>query len=48
MADIEESKPPLKGALTLNLFATLGADKAKIKYLIDNVNQIDDKRLSKR
>ena len=26
MADIEESNPPLKGALTLNLFATLGAD----------------------
>lgn len=44
MADIEESNPPLKGALTLNLFATLGADKAKIKDLIDNVNQIDEKR----
>lgn len=44
MADIEESNPPLKGALPLNLFATLGADKAKIKDLIDNVNQIDEKR----
>ena len=44
MADIEESNPPLKGALTLNLFATLGADKAKIKDLIDNVNQIDEKK----
>ena len=44
MADIEESNPPLKGALTLNLFATLGADKSKIKDLIDNVNQIDEKR----
>lgn len=43
-ADIEESNPPLKGALTLNLFATLGADKSKIKDLIDNVNQIDEKR----
>lgn len=44
MADIEDSNPPLKGALPLNLFATLGADKAKIKDLIDNVNQIDEKR----
>lgn len=44
MADIEESNPPLKGALPLNLFATLGADKAKIKDLIDNVNQIDEQR----
>ena len=44
MADIEESNPPLKGALTLNLFPTLGADKSKIKDLIDNVNQIDEKR----
>lgn len=44
MADIEESNPPLKGALTLNLYATLGADKAKIKDLIDNVNQIDEQR----
>lgn len=44
MADIEESNPSLKGALSLNLFATLGADKSKIKDLIDNVNQIDEKR----
>ena len=44
MADIQEANPPLKGALPLNLFATLGADKAKIKDLIDNVNQIDEKR----
>ncbi len=44
MADIEENNPPLKGALTLNLYATLGADKSKIKDLIDNVNQIDEKR----
>lgn len=44
MADIEGSNPPLKGALPLNLFATLGADKSKIKDLIDNVNQIDEKR----
>lgn len=44
MADIEESNPSLKGALSLNLFATLGADKSKIKDLIDNVNQIDEQR----
>lgn len=44
MSDIETSNPPLKGALPLNLFATLGADKSKIKDLIDNVNQIDEKR----
>ena len=44
MADIEESNQPLKGALTLNLYASLGADKSKIKDLIDNVNQIDEKR----
>ena len=44
MADIEASNPSLKGALPLNLFATLGADKAKIKDLIDNINQIDEKR----
>ena len=44
MADIEESNPPLKGALPLNLFATLGAEKSKIKDLIDNVNQITEER----
>lgn len=44
MADIEGSNPPLKGTLPLNLFASLGADKSKIKDLIDNVNQIDEKR----
>ena len=44
MADIEESNPPLKGALPLNLFASLGADKSKIKDLIDQINLIDEKR----
>ena len=44
MADIEESNPPLKGALPLNLFASLGADKSKIKDLIDQINLIDQKR----
>ena len=44
MADIEDNNPPLKGTLPLNLFASLGADKSKIKDLIDNVNLIDEKR----
>ena len=44
MADIEGSNPPLKGALPLNLFASLSADKSKIKDLIDNVNQITEER----
>lgn len=41
VADIEEMNPSLKGTLSLNLFATLGADKSKIKNLIDNINKID-------
>lgn len=44
MADIEKRNPSIKGALPLNLFATLGADKSKIKDLIDNVNKIDEQR----
>ena len=44
MADIEAGNPPLKGALPLNLFASLGASRSQIKDLIDNVNQIDESR----
>lgn len=44
MADIEEANPALKGALSLNLYATLGAPKEKIKQLIDEVNKIDESR----
>lgn len=44
MADIEASNPALKGALSLNLYATLGAPKEKIKQLIDEVNKIDESR----
>lgn len=44
MADIEEDNEQLKGALTLNLFSSLGADKSKLKTLIDNVNLIDENR----
>lgn len=39
MADIEAANPSLKGALSLNLYATLGAPKEKIKQLIDEVNK---------
>ena len=44
MADIEEKNSDLKGTLPLNLFATLGAEKSRIKELIDNVNKIDEKQ----
>lgn len=44
MADIEGSNPPLKGALPQNLFATLGASKSAMKSLIDEVNNITEKR----
>jgi type I restriction-modification system methyltransferase subunit like protein len=42
IADIEDMNPSLKGALSLNLFANLGADKSKIKNLINNINKIDE------
>ncbi len=53
MKDIEESNPSLRGALSsrdkdgnpnYTFFATLGASNTKLKDLIDNVNQIDEKR----
>lgn len=44
MSDIETDNPSLAGALSKNLFSTLGADKNKIKSLIDSVNRIDEKR----
>ena len=44
MADIEDSNPALKGAVSKNLYATLGADKSKLKSLIDEVNKIDEHR----
>ena len=46
MADIEESNPPLKGALPQNLFATLGASKEAVKSLIDEIDKIDEKRFN--
>ena len=53
MADIEKINPSLQGALSsrdkdgnpvYTFFATLGATTAKLKDLIDNVNQIDANR----
>lgn len=53
MADIEKTNPSLQGALSsrdkdgnpvYTFFATLGATTAKLKDLIDNVNQIDANR----
>ena len=44
MADIEAANPSLKGALLLNFYASLGANKEDIKKLIDEVNRIDEKR----
>lgn len=44
MSDIEADNPQLAGALSKNLFSTLGADKNRIKSLIDNVNQINENR----
>lgn len=53
MKDIEETNPSLRGALSsrdkdgnpnYTFFTTLGASNTKIKDLIDNVNQIDEKR----
>ena len=43
MATIEKDNDALKGALPLNLFSTLGAEKSRIKNLIDNVNKLDGK-----
>ena len=57
MKDIEETNPSLRGALSsrdkdgnpnYTFFATLGASNTKIKDLIDNVNQIDEKRFQVR
>lgn len=46
MIDIEENNSVLRGALPLNLFATLGASKQAIKNLIDEVNKIDEERFN--
>ena len=44
MKDIEDSNPSLAGTLPLNGFVNLGADKSKIKALIDEVNNIDESK----
>lgn len=48
MKDIEDSTPPLKGALPQNFYATLGTRPEQMKALIDEVNKIDEKRFHDR
>lgn len=44
MANIEDSNPPLNGALSKSMFTTLGATPGVIKNLINEINKIDEKR----
>lgn len=44
MARAEERNPSLKGALPLNLFATLGAERSSLKKLIDSINDISEEK----
>ena len=48
MAEIEKRNPPLKGALPQKFYATLGVSKETLKNLIDNINQIDEKRFNEQ
>ncbi len=44
LAKLEDSNTSLKGTIQRNLFTSLGASKEKLKSLIDNVNQISERR----
>ena len=44
LSDIETANPPLTGALSQNLFATLGAPVSALKKLIDEINKINESR----
>lgn len=44
MKDIEDTNPPLKGALPQNVYAILGVTKSAMKSLIDEVNKINQER----
>lgn len=44
MQDIEDTNPPLKGALPQNFYSSLGIESRKIKNLIDEINKIDNTR----
>lgn len=46
MKDIEDKNPPLKGTLPQGSYATLGAPTAKIKDLIDEINNINEQRFN--
>lgn len=42
MDEITKTNPTLEGALPQNLYASLGADKSKLKYLIDSITKINE------
>lgn len=44
MQDIEDTNPPLKGALPQNFYSSPGIESRKIKNLIDEINKIDNSR----
>src|SRR5574344_1572326 len=44
MKELESANPSLKDTLQKNLFVTLGAAKENLKSLIDNVNNISEKK----
>lgn len=44
MAETERVNPALRGALPLNLFATLGTEIRSVKALIDAINKISEER----
>ena len=46
LSEIENDNIALKGALPLNLFATLSVEKSRIKNLIDNVNKLNEKNFN--
>lgn len=44
LKDIQDKNPPLIGALPQGVFVSLGAEKSKIKSLIDEINKINYER----
>ncbi|MDR1677942.1 MAG: type I restriction-modification system subunit M [Deltaproteobacteria bacterium] len=48
MKDIEDSNPPLAGALPQNFYTTLGTRPEQMKAIIDEINKIDENRFRER
>ena len=48
MSDIEDSNPPLRGALLQKFYVNLGARKQQIKKLIDEINKLDEKNFTEK